>query len=57
MNKNMKIYIAIWVVTAITVCVGIFITRSANCLWAMFIPTLCNPCGDNNDDEENYDEE
>ena len=29
-----------WVATAVAVSVGIYYTKSANCLWAMLIPAM-----------------
>lgn len=39
--RNKWLYIAYglaWISTAIAVSIGIFYTKSAYCLWAMFIP-------------------
>lgn len=34
--------VSMWFATALAVIAGIFITKSASCLWAMFIPALCD---------------
>lgn len=42
-NKTFILTVAsMWFATALAVIAGIFITKSANCLWAMFIPALCD---------------
>nr|WP_308545885.1 hypothetical protein [uncultured Lachnoclostridium sp.]DAF89805.1 MAG TPA: hypothetical protein [Siphoviridae sp. cteLh2] len=41
-NKTFILAVAsMWFATALAVIVGILITKSASCLWAMFIPALC----------------
>ena len=41
-NKTFVLAVAsMWFATALAVIAGIFITKSASCLWAMFIPALC----------------
>lgn len=38
-NKNICIaYAAAWIATAVAVCVGLYITHSAWCLWAFVLP-------------------
>lgn len=34
------ILVSAWIGTAIAVSIGIYITHSTNCLWAMFIPAF-----------------
>lgn len=54
MNNNKWLYIAYglaWISTAIAVSIGLYYTKSANCLWAMFIPA-CVSVKSNKDDEE-----
>lgn len=42
-NKTFILTVAsMWFATALAVIVGILITKSASCLWAMFIPALCD---------------
>lgn len=41
MNKGPYIaYASMWISTAAAVSVGIWVTHSAWCLWAMFIPAM-----------------
>lgn len=35
-------YATIWIVTGIVVLAGVYLTHSANCLWALLIPALIN---------------
>lgn len=40
-NKTFILSVAsMWFATALAVMVGIYVTKSASCLWAMFIPAL-----------------
>lgn len=40
-NKTLVLTVAsMWFATALAVGIGIVVTKSANCLWAMFIPAL-----------------
>lgn len=42
-NKTFIFAVAsMWFATALAVIVRILITKSASCLWAMFIPALCD---------------
>lgn len=42
-NKTFILSVAsMWFATALAVMVGIYVTKSASCLWAMFIPALCD---------------
>lgn len=42
-NKTFILTVAsMWFATALAVMVGICVTKSASCLWAMFIPALCD---------------
>lgn len=38
--RSDKWKIAAWISTAIVVIAGLYITKSANCIWAMMIPAL-----------------
>ena len=39
-DNNEKARIAAWIVTGIAVVVGVCITGSALCMWALFIPVM-----------------
>lgn len=42
-NKTFILSVAsMWFSTALAVMVGIYVTKSVSCLWAMFMPTLCD---------------
>lgn len=48
-NKTFILSVAsMWFATALAVMVGIYVTKSASCLWAMFIPALCDVSVGNN---------
>lgn len=36
------VYAAIWISVGVAVSVGIYVTKSADCLWAFLIPLLVN---------------
>lgn len=40
MDNNEKARVAAWIATGIAVVVGVCITESAWCMWALFIPAM-----------------
>lgn len=51
-------YASAWIATSAAVIAGIYLTGSAWCLWALFIPAMIRVThkDDENDEEENKDE-
>lgn len=46
------VYAIAWITVACAVCCGIYVTKSANCLWALVFPLFINYKGSNRDENE-----